>query len=74
MSSKLVFIEFDNAEVNSIVEVFGVGKIENYFPEFCYKAQYQSLRKMCPLLNTKCVIIISREDKSYIPQLIKNKQ
>ena len=33
MSSKLVIIEFDNAEVNSIVEVFGVGKIEIYFPE-----------------------------------------
>ena len=33
MSSKLVFIEFDNAEVNSIVEVFSVGKINTFFPE-----------------------------------------
>ena len=33
MSSKLIFIEFDDAEANSIVEVFRTSKLENYFPE-----------------------------------------
>lgn len=52
MSSKLVIIEFDNAEVNSIVEVFGVGKIENYFPELVGEdSAHEAMDAMLCLIN-----------------------